>query len=75
MIAEETQRTVNSRIKPLVWTSTNKPQIYERLKQTVANGELYCHQDILDKVVNDMAQVKRVISDSGKIIFDAKRTS
>lgn len=25
MIAEETQRTVNSRIKPLVWTSTNKP--------------------------------------------------
>ena len=75
MIAEETQRTVNSRIKPLVWTSTNKPQIYERLKQTVANGELYCHQDILDKVVNDMAQVKRVISDTGKIIYDAKRTS
>lgn len=75
MIAEETQRTVNARIKPLVWTSTNKPQIYERLKQTVANGELYCHQDILDKVVNDMAQVKRVISDTGKIIYDAKRTS
>lgn len=75
MIAEEVQRTINARIKPLVWTSTNKPQIYERLRQTISNGELYVRDTLLDKVTCDMAQVQRIVSDQGRIVYEAKRTS
>ena len=75
MLAEEIQRTVNTKIKPFYWTGANKTEAHDQLRSCIQNGNFFVNQTFKQLIVNDFGNVRRYISNTGKISYSAPHTS
>lgn len=73
VMAEEVTRTVNSRIKGLSFTSSNKTELYDLLRVNVCNHKTIFNKEIIDTVKKDFVNVRRYVSNNGNITYSAGR--
>ena len=75
MLAEEIQRTVNAKIKPFYWTGSNKTEAHDYLRSCIQNCNFFVNQAFKQLIVNDFGNMRRYISNTGKISYSAPHTS
>lgn len=72
-VAEELHDRVSPRIRPFVWTASNKSPAYERFRSLVMDGRLRFAPHLEELVREDCANVRRIVADDGKVKFAAGR--
>lgn len=75
MIAEEIERTVNAKIKGFNWNGNNKSVLYDNLRTLIQNRNFHVNPEFSTLVKNDFAQMRRYISNTGKISYSAPHSS
>ena len=75
MLAEEIQRTINSKIKPFYWTGNNKTEAYDNLRTCIQNRNFFVNPQHKQSIINDFGNVRRYISNTGKISYSAPHNS
>lgn len=73
VLGEEIPRTINSRIKPLTFTASNKSDLYDSLRVNLCNHNMIFNKEIIETVKRDVCNVRRYVSNTGKITYSAGR--
>ena len=64
---------MSAKIKGFTWTATNKTSSYEDLRALVFNRKLKFAKHLEELVKQDFRNVHRVVSESGKVSYQAGR--
>ena len=74
-VSEYIAKNINALIKPFVWTSSNKSTSFENLRKYLNLKTLrFSNEKLLTMIKNDCLNVRRIISSSGKIIYEARHS-
>lgn len=74
MISEEIHRTINGKINPFNWNGTNKTLLHDNLRALMQDGKLKIRKPFVEMVKQDMSQIRRYISSTGRIAYTAPHT-
>ena len=72
-LAEFANKQVSAKIKGFTWTATNKTSSYEDLRALVFNRKLKFAKHLEELIKQDFRNVHRVVSESGKVSYQAGR--
>lgn len=72
-IAEFATKQVSAKIKGYTWTASNKTPAYEELRSKCFDHKLKFATRLKDMAVKDFQNVNRVVSESGKVSYEAGR--
>lgn len=72
-IAEFANKQVSAKIKGFTWTAANKTPAYEELRSKCFDHKMAFPTRLRDLVVRDFTNVNRVVSESGKVSYEAGR--
>lgn len=64
---------MSTKIKGYTWTSSNKPPAYEALRALIFDHKLKFASHLRDLVVRDFSNVHRVVSEAGRVTYQAGR--
>lgn len=73
-VAEALHDRVSARIKPYVWTASNKTPAYEKVRSLVFDRRLVFAPHLKDLVLRDFQGVSRIVTPDGKVKFVQART-
>jgi phage FluMu gp28-like protein len=71
---EELNLRFNKKCKPFNFSQTSKNDCYEYFVKVVLNSEFFCKKQYLSDLIIDCQNVTKVISDNGKVSYQAKHT-
>ena len=72
-LAEFATKQVSAKIKGYTWTGSNKTPAYEELRSRCFDHKLKFPTRVKELVVKDFNNVNRVVSESGKVSYEAGR--
>lgn len=72
-LAEYATKQVSAKIKGYTWTSGNKTPAYESLRALIFDRRLKFARHLKPLVVQDFSNVHRVVTESGKVSYQAGR--
>lgn len=72
-IAEFANTQITAKLKGFTWTGTNKTPAYEELRSKCFDHKLKFATRLKDMVVRDFQNVNRIVSESGKVSYEAGR--
>ena len=74
-LAEFATKQVTAKVKGFTWTSANKTPAYEAFRARVFDHTLKFASHLRDLVVQDFSNVHRVVSEAGRVSYEAGRDS
>ena len=74
-VAEQICKTVSSKLKGMQFTGTNKTPLYEAVRARIFDHALLFNSEFKDMVVQDFNNVKRIVTEDGKVKFASGRDS
>ena len=74
MLAEEISRTISSKVKGFSWNGNNKTETYDNLRTSIQDEKVKCNVQFDQIVKMDFGNVRRYISNTGKIAYTAPHT-
>lgn len=74
-LAEFATKQVTSKVKGYTWTAQNKTPSYEALRAKIFDHNLKFASHLRDLVVQDFSNVHRVVSEAGRVSYEAGRDS
>lgn len=74
-LAEFATKQVSSKLKGFTWTGSNKTPAYEHLRAMCFDHKLKFASHLEDLVVNDFNNVHRVVSEAGRVTYEAGRNA
>lgn len=72
-MAEFATKQVSTKIKGYTWTGSNKTPAYEALRAMIFDHKLKFAQHLKQLVVQDFSNVHRVVTEAGKVSYQAGR--
>ena len=72
-MAEFATKQVSTKIKGFTWTGSNKTPAYEDLRALVFDHKLKFAKHLEELIKQDFRNVHRVVSESGKVSYQAGR--
>ena len=72
-LSEFATKTVTTRITGYTWTSTNKTPAYENLRAKIFDHKILFNKKYQDLIISDFNNVHRIVSESGKVTYEAGR--
>lgn len=72
-LAEFATKTVSSKIIGYTWTSVNKTPAFENLRSKIFDHKIKFNSKFKELIINDFNNVKRIISETGKVRYEANR--
>ena len=72
-VAEQICKTISSKLKGMQFTASNKTPMYEALRARIFDHTLLFKADFKDQIIQDFANVSRIVTEDGKVKFSAGR--
>lgn len=72
-LSEFATKTVSMKITGYTWTSANKTPAYENLRAKIFDHKILFNKKYKDLVISDFNNVHRIVSESGKVSYEAGR--
>ena len=72
-MAEFATKQVSAKLKAFTWTASNKTPAYENLRAKCFDHKLKFASHLKDLVVSDFNNVHRVVSEAGRVTYEAGR--
>ena len=72
-LAEFISKKVNSQIKGLSFTSSNKTPMYEYLRSQIFQHKLFINKKFQSMIEQDFQNVQRIVTENGQVKFNAGR--
>lgn len=72
-LAEWASKKVTSKVKGFTWTGSNKTPSYEAMRAKIFDHKLKFADHLRDLVINDFNNVHRVVSEAGRVSYEAGR--
>ena len=72
-LAEFISKKVNSQIKGLSFTSSNKTPMYEYLRSQIFQHKLFINKKFKSMIEQDFQNVQRIVTENGQVKFNAGR--
>lgn len=74
-MAERINKTVNTRFQGFNFTGSNKTPMHENLRALVFERNITFNSELKKQLINDFANIARIVTPSGDIKYQAGRTS
>lgn len=74
-LAEFATKQVTAKVKGFTWTGANKTPAYEALRAKIFDLKIKFASHLRDLVVQDFSNVHRVVSEAGRVSYEAGRDS
>ena len=72
-VAEQINKTISSKLKGLQFTVSNKTPMYEAVRARIFDHTLLFKAEFKDQIIQDFANVSRIVTEDGKVKFSAGR--
>ena len=72
-LAEQIRKTVSSKLCGLQFTGSNKTPMYEAVRARIFDHTLLFKTEFKDQIIQDFANVSRIVTEDGKVKFSAGR--
>ena len=72
-MAEQICKTVSSKLCGMQFTGSNKTPMYEALRARIFDHTLLFKAEFKDQIIQDFANVSRIVTEDGKVKFSAGR--
>lgn len=74
-VAEFASKQISAKIKGFTWTGANKTPAYESLRASIFDRKVKFNKKFEALIRKDFANVHRIVSETGKVTFEAGRDS
>lgn len=72
-MAEFATKTISSKFQGFTWTVANKTPAYESVRAGIFDHKIKFKRDFQQMIVQDFQNVHRIVSEAGKVSFQAGR--